>query len=163
MFRTQPEPKSDPYMAAAIVTPSPRICDGRSGKPTGRAWSLGRMKWRAGNSPGWLLTSWIKPKGSPPSEPLRIVRGQRKIPGSRRRRPKPDFGQAARTRRPNIAERRLPAPAKRAKKRARVRAVDHLRARCQSQCSSGVEQLFRKQQVMGSNPITGSSLFTLEG
>jgi hypothetical protein len=24
------------------------------------------------------------------------------------------------------------------------------------QCSSGVEQLFRKQQVMGSNPITGS-------
>ena len=31
-----------------------------------------------------------------------------------------------------------------------------------SQCSSGVEQLFRKQQVMGSNPITGSSLVSLE-
>ena len=28
-----------------------------------------------------------------------------------------------------------------------------------SRCSSGVEQLFRKQQVVGSNPIIGSRLF----
>src|SRR5260221_1368434 len=33
---------------------------------------------------------------------------------------------------------------------------DSFRPLEKSQCSSGVEQLFRKQQVMGSNPITGS-------
>lgn len=31
-----------------------------------------------------------------------------------------------------------------------------------SRCSSGVEQLFRKQQVAGSNPVIGSSHFISE-